>query len=107
VITVAALIAAYDVLLSDNARFVERRGLLRRLISDEPLTVVVVSGWPVFWIFLVLVMVALMASTFLIDHHDGRFNPRFYVRLRRIMLSVTSGLIVVGVISAYQQIWSH
>lgn len=106
-ITVVALAAAYDVLLSDSVRFVERRGAVRRLLSDETLTTVVVSGWPVFWIFLVLVMVALMAFSFLVDHHDGRFNARFYVRLRRTMLAATGGLVVIGLFSAYQQIWSR
>lgn len=47
-----------------------------------------------------------MALTFVIDHYDRHFNERFYVRLRRVMLVVTSVVILVGVVSAYGQIWS-
>ncbi len=106
-ITIIALIVAYDVLLSDRAVFVERRRLFNRLWSDEPLTVAVLSGWPVFWIFVVLVMVALMALTFVLDHYDRRFNERFYIRLRRVMLAGTALVAGVGVCAAYYQIWSR
>ncbi len=97
---------AYDVLFSDRAVFVQRRGVLLRLFSDEKPVVAVLHGWPVFWIFIVGIMVAVMALTFIIDHYDRRFNERFYVKLRRVMLAVTSVVILVGVISAYGQIWS-
>lgn len=105
-IIVVSLVLGYDVLLSDRAVFVQRRGILLRLFSDEKPVVAVLHGWPVFWMFLVFVLVALMAFTFFIDHHDRRFNERFYLRLRRVMLAVTAVVILIGVISAYGQIWA-
>lgn len=106
-IAAIALFVAYDVLISDRVTFVERRRLFRRLWNDKPLTVVILDGWPVFWMFVVLVMVALMALTFVFDHYDRRFNERFYVRLRRGMLIATALVAGVVVCSAYQQIWSR
>jgi hypothetical protein len=107
VIFIGAVVLAYDVLLSDRATFVERRGILRRLLSSDAPVVVVLHGWPIFWIFLVLVLVGLIALTFLLDHYDRRFNERFYVRLRRVMLGVTAAVMLVGTASVYLKIWSR
>jgi hypothetical protein len=106
-IFVGAIVLAYDVLLSGRATFVERRGIVRRLFSSSPPAVAVLHGWPIFWIFLVLVLVGLIALTFLLDHYDRRFNERFYVRLRRVMLGVTAAVMLVGTVSAYSEIWSR
>ncbi|MDQ5977380.1 MAG: hypothetical protein QG602_352 [Verrucomicrobiota bacterium] len=106
-IFIGAIILAYDVLLSDRATFIERRGILRRLFSSDSRGVVVLHGWPIFWIFLVLVLVGLIALTFLLDHYDRRFNERFYVRLRRVMLGVTAAVMLIGTVSAYFEIWSR
>jgi hypothetical protein len=55
----------------------------------------------------VLVLVGLVALTFLLDHYDRRFNERFYVRLRRAMLAATAGVMLVGTVSAYLEVWSR
>lgn len=59
----------------------------------------------VFWIVVVLILVSLVALTFVLDHYDRPFNERFYVRLRRVMLGATALIALVGVCTAYQQIW--
>jgi hypothetical protein len=102
-----AIFLAYDILLSGRATFVERRGLLRRWFSEDAPAVTVLHGWPIFWIFLVLVLVGLIALTFVLDHYDRRFNERFYARLRRVMLAITAGVMLIGTFSAYSEIWSH
>ena len=107
VIATLSFWVAWDLALSDALRIVEYRrgGWLTRLLNSEwrP-EVVVLHGWPVFWAYLVLVLITLMALTFLIDHYDRRFNAAFYVRLRHVMLWATALVTVIGTAVAMIQI---
>lgn len=104
VVTVLSLYIAWDLVLSDQMTIVEyrRSAWLRRLLDpDWTPEVVVLHGWPIFWAYLLLCLIAIMALTVLFDHYDRRFNARFYVRLRRIMLYATIltwgvGLLIAG-----------
>lgn len=66
--------------------------------------VVILHGWPVYWAYLVLVFVALMALTFVIDHYDRRFNASFYIKLRRVMPVVTCLVAAGGSVVSILQI---
>ena len=106
-VAVSAMFVAWDLVLADSATIVQYRrgGWIRRLLDpDWRPEVVVLHGWPLFWAYLVLTLVALMALTFLLDHYDRRFNARFYVRLRCVMLWITGGVAVIGTAVSMLQI---
>jgi len=106
-IACVSLFVAWDLVLADRMTIVEyrRHRWLQRLIDkDWKPEVVVLDGWPVFWAYLVLLLVALMALTFVFDHYDRRFNAAFYAKLRRAMLVITCLVVVFGSTAAMMQI---
>ena len=89
VISALCLYVAWDLVLSDQMTIVEykKNAWLHRILNPEwKPEVVVLHGWPIFWAYLIVCLVSLMGLTVLFDHYDRRFNARFYVRLRRVML---------------------
>lgn len=111
VVAFVSLAVAWDLVLAGRLTFVghHRNGWLRQLFGRElkPDVIVVLDGWPVFWAYLVLALVALMALSFVIDHYDRRFNASFYVKLRHTMLVMTGIVVAGGSIAAMMQISSH
>src|SRR5215213_7640364 len=81
-IIVVALLFAYHALISDDLYFAGKSRLWYR--SGTP--GVHLHGWAVYWMFLAIANVALIAFTFILDHYDRRFNAGFYRSLRRAML---------------------
>ncbi len=106
-LAVLLLVCAYDILSSGQARFVERVGSFRRLFGDVSPVVAVLSGWSVFWLFMVLSILAFTALTYVVDHYDRRWNARFYVWLRRIMLGSSVLVFLLFMVSAYLEVWSR
>lgn len=92
-IIVIALGFAYAALLSDHLYVPGKSPRWYR--SGTP--GVSLHGWPVYWLFLAFVSVALIAFTFILDHYDRRFNAGFYLLLRRALLGVMIVFIVVGI----------
>jgi hypothetical protein len=103
-IAVGALAIGYDTLNSGNATFVERRGLFRVLFDNHAPLKVTLNGWTIYWIFIVLVMIALTALTFIFDHYDRKFNASFYIALRRLMLVATFIFVGFGLVAAFTEI---
>ncbi len=68
---------------SRNRALRKALGLLKQspLSSADGGTVAILDGWPVFWIFVVLILVSLVALTFVLDHYD---------RLQRALLRAAS-----------------
>lgn len=107
IVACVSLFVAWDLVLADQLTIIQyRRGrFFHKLLNpDWRPEIVVMEGWPVFWAYLVLVLVAVMALSFVIDHHDRRFNAAFYVKLRRVMLIVTGIVALIGSVVAMVQI---
>jgi len=99
-IAFVTLAFALNILLNDEIVFVGRRASWLR--SGTP--TVHLHGWPTYWCFLTLANTALIFLTFIFDHYDRRFNPNFYVWLRRALLVVTLVFLIVGIGVSFAEI---
>ena len=91
------------ILFKDEVIFGGRRGNWLR----SPTPDVHLHGWPVYWYFLVSANIAVIALTFIIDHYDRQDNAAFYVKFRKGLMILTLGLLLIGIVSSFREIWRH